>query len=75
MAQASKRRPWVVEMQPPGLDGWFAMGAFYDEDEAKAQAKLMLKRIRKDGGTTSIRYRNAFEQNLTEGDYAAFMGT
>jgi hypothetical protein len=54
MAQASKRRPWVIEMQPPGMDGWFAMGAYSDEKEARMQAELMQGRARE----ARVRCRN-----------------
>lgn len=44
MAKPSKQRPWTVEIQPPHMDGWFNMDAYRDEEEAKANAKLMEKR-------------------------------
>lgn len=72
MAQASKRRPWLVELQPPGLSGWFAIDAFRDELEAQARVTLAQKRAPE----AKFRYRNITEEGrpMSEADYAAFMG-
>jgi hypothetical protein len=62
MAQASKRRPWVVEMQPPGLPDWFAIDAFRSADEARMQASLARKRVHNHTLKAKFRYRDTREQ-------------
>ena len=47
MANPSKQRPWVVEMNPPSAfahEAWYLMDAYRSEDEAKMQCALMQKR-------------------------------
>lgn len=46
MAQPSKQRPWVVEMQPPATEKWFPMDAYRDKAEATMQAALMRRRTK-----------------------------
>jgi hypothetical protein len=44
MANASKRRPWAVEIKVPSSEQWFAMDAYADDETAQANAELMRKR-------------------------------
>lgn len=60
MAQANKRRPWLLEVQPPGTTGWYPLDAFRDEDEVKAQADLVRKRVPAAG----VRYRDTRKPSL-----------
>jgi len=44
MANPSKRKPWAVELKPPGMDKWYAIEAFGDEDTANAICEVDRKR-------------------------------
>ncbi len=54
MARPSNRKPWIVEIQPNGVTGWYAMDAYADEDEARLQVELMQKRT----PGSAFRYRD-----------------
>lgn len=55
MAQASKQRPWAVEMKPPGTENWFHLDAYRDQAEAKMQATLARRRAK---GRAEVRIRD-----------------
>lgn len=45
MAQASKRRPWAVEMKPAALDRWLEVDAFRSQEIAEAHVAMARKGI------------------------------
>ena len=62
MARPSKRRPWVVEINPPATNGWFEMEAFPDRETADANAALMQRRAPE----AKFRIRNIFNEANNE---------